>query len=75
MAEERQDMVTVRLLFVDQGVFHHEEIQVPAEAIDRYERLIDLLREEESVLRRTHIDLERLCAAQVLDGGTGGEQD
>ena len=82
MADDAQKgTVTVRLLFVDQGVFHHEEMQVPAEAIDRYERLIDLLREEEAVLRRTHVDLDRLCAAQVLDGGmgrpegAGGEED
>ncbi|MEX2529207.1 MAG: hypothetical protein WD960_00405 [Gemmatimonadota bacterium] len=73
MAEAQEGVVTVRLLFVDQGVFHHEEIQVPAEAIERYERLIDLLREEEDVLRRTHIDLGRLCAAQVLDEGRRAE--
>lgn len=58
--------VTLRLLFVDEGSYHHEDIQVPADAVDRYERLIDLLQEEESVLKRTFIDLDRLCSARVL---------
>jgi len=59
--------VTVRLLFVEDGAFHHEEIQVPAEAVARYERLIDLLQEEPEVLRRTYVDLERLCAAHLVE--------
>lgn len=59
--------VTVRLLFADEGSFHHEEIQVPAEALDRYERLVDLLQEEPEVLRRTFVDLDRLCSAHVME--------
>lgn len=59
--------VTVRLLFADEGSFHHEEIQVPAEAVDRYERLVDLLQEEPEVLRRTFVDLDRLCSAHVME--------
>lgn len=59
--------VTIRLLFADEGAFRHEEIRVPAAALDRYERLIDLLREEESVLRRAYVDLDRLCSAQVVE--------
>lgn len=62
------ETVTVRLLFADEGSYHHEEIQVPAEAVARYERLVDLLQEEPEVLRRTYVDLARLCAAHVMEG-------
>ncbi len=58
---------TVRLLFVDEGSYHHEEIQIPAEAVDRHERLIDLLQEEPEVQRRGFVDLSRLCSAQIVD--------
>ncbi|TVP49116.1 MAG: hypothetical protein EA350_02475 [Gemmatimonadales bacterium] len=60
--------VTVRLLFADEGAFHHEEIAIPAALLDQHERLIDLLREEPEVLKRIHLDLDRLCSAQVVDG-------
>ncbi len=58
--------VTVRLLFVDEGSYHHEDVRVPADAPERYERLIDLLQEEPAVLRSLHLDLSRLCSAQLL---------
>lgn len=58
---------TVRLLFVDDGSYHHERIRVPADAVDRYERLIDCLREEPAVLQRTYVDVDRLCSATVVD--------
>lgn len=57
----------IRLLFVDEGSYHHEVIRVPAEAVARYERLIDLLQEEPEVLRRTFVDLDRLCAAHLVE--------
>ena len=53
----------VRLLFVDEGQYHHEELSVPTEVLDRYERLIDCLREDEGVLRQMYVDVARLCAA------------
>lgn len=65
--------VTLRLLFVADGVYHHEEIQVSAAAVDRYERLVDLLQEEPEVLRRTYVDMERLCAAHLVDEEGGSE--
>lgn len=65
--------VSLRLLFVADGAYHHEEIQVPAAVVDRYERLIDLLQEEPEVLRRTYVDLERLCAAHLVDEEGGSE--
>lgn len=60
--------VTIRLLFADEGAYHHEEVRVPAEAVERYERLVDLLQEDPEVLRRIYVDLDRLCAAHVVDG-------
>lgn len=70
MSEETR---TVRLLFVDDGSYHHERIRVPAAAVDRYERLIDCLREDPAVLRRTYVDVERLCSASVVEDGDEGE--
>ncbi|CAN5639632.1 hypothetical protein BH23GEM11_BH23GEM11_20510 [soil metagenome] len=60
--------VTVRLLFADEGAFHHEEISIPAALVEEHERLLDLLREEPDVLKRVHLDLDRLCSAQIVDG-------
>ncbi|TVP78292.1 MAG: hypothetical protein EA352_02290 [Gemmatimonadales bacterium] len=66
--------VRLRLLFADEGNWHHEEIQVPAEALERHERIIDLLQEDPDVLRLTYVDLDRLCSAHVL-GGEGRSED
>ncbi len=57
----------VRLLFVDEGDYHDEEIEVPAGGLDRYDRLIDFLREDPAVLKHLHVDLSRLCAAYRSD--------
>ncbi len=57
----------VRLLFVDEGSYHHEDVEIPSEALDEYERLIDCVREDPAVLRRVHIDVDRLCAAYLID--------
>lgn len=56
----------VRLVLADEGTFHAETIDVPADQIEAYERLIDLLREEPSVTRDTYVDLKRLVSAHVL---------
>lgn len=61
------DTATVRLLFVDDGSYHHEIVRIPAEALGRYDRLIDCLREDPSVLKRIHVDVGRLCAATVVE--------
>lgn len=57
----------VRLLFVDEGVYHHETLSLPGDAVDSYERLIDWLREDPAVLARSYVDVDRLCAAYVLE--------
>ncbi len=65
--------VRVRLLFVDDGSYHHETLTLPAGVLEGYDRLIDALREEPEVLARTFVDVERLCAAYVVEGGEGDE--
>ena len=40
---------------------------MPEALLSGYERLVDLLREEPFVLKRLHIDLDRLCSAQIVD--------
>ncbi len=59
--------VRVRLLFVDDGSYHHEMVRIPSDALDRYERLIDCVREDPDVLKRIYVDVGRLCAASVAD--------
>ena len=63
---------TVRLLFVDDGQYHHEDIAIPTAALDRHERLIDCLQEEPDVLKKVYVDTARLCSAHVVD--TGAEE-
>lgn len=63
---KRASDVEIRLLFVDEGSYHHEDIRIPARLLEGYERLIDLLQEEPSVLKGLHVDLGRLCFAQVV---------
>ena len=58
--------VPVRLVFADQGTFHAETVRVPADVLSRYDRLIDLLREEEGVTRQMYLDLQRLVSAYVV---------
>lgn len=60
--------VDVRLLFVDEGSYHHETVTVPVSSVDAYERLIDCIREDEAVLRKLHVDVERLVSAYLVEG-------
>jgi putative lipoic acid-binding regulatory protein len=57
----------VRLIFADEGTFHAETVQIAADRLEQYERLIDLLREDPSVTRAIYVDLNRLVSAYVLD--------
>lgn len=59
--------LTVRLLFVDEGSYHHEDVRIPVGALEGYERLIDCIREEPEVLKKVHVDVGRLCAAHLVD--------
>lgn len=60
--------VLVRLLIVDEGSYREETVMLPKEALARYERLIDCLREDPEVLRELHVDLDRLAGAWLVQG-------
>ena len=62
----------IRLLYTDEGVFHHEVVSIPAEALSRHERLIDCLLEDPEVLRALHVDVGRLCSASIEPGEATG---
>jgi hypothetical protein len=66
MSQTPGQTVRVRLLFADQGTFHRETVQVPLDLLGRYDRLVDLLREEESVTRQLFVDMGRLVSAAVI---------
>ncbi|MFQ5536995.1 MAG: hypothetical protein ACE5GJ_06040 [Gemmatimonadota bacterium] len=57
----------VRLLFADEGSFHHEEVSLPTGSLEAYERLIDCVREDPEVLRELYVDVDRLCAAYLVE--------
>jgi hypothetical protein len=59
--------VALRLLFVDEGEYHHETVDVPAASLEKYDRLIDCIREDADVLRKMHVDVDRLVSAYVSD--------
>ncbi len=61
------DSVKVRLLFVDDGEYHHETVEIPAASVAGYERLIDCLREDSAVLSRMYVDVDRLVSAVLKD--------
>ena len=65
MSDTPGQTVRVRLVFADQGTFHAETVHVPVDMLDRYDRLVDLLREEESVTRQLFVDMGRLVSAYV----------
>jgi hypothetical protein len=57
----------IRLLFVDEGSYHQEDVEVSAEGLEAYDRLIDYLREDEAVQKSIFVDVKRLSAAWVVD--------
>lgn len=57
--------VQVKLVFADRGSFHEMFVQIPANVLERYERLIDALREDPEVTHNVHVDSKRLVAAYV----------
>lgn len=69
MSDPQSSTTAIRLVFADQGTFHAETVHVPVDQLARYDRLIDLLREEESVTRQMYVDLTRLVSAYVLENG------
>jgi hypothetical protein len=59
--------VKVRLLFVDDGEYHHETVSIPSASVEKYDRLIDCLREDPDVLARMFVDVDRLVSAYLKD--------
>lgn len=65
MSAER---VSVRLVLADRGAFHEVMVQLPAEVIGRYDRLIDALREDGAITAELFVDRRRLVVAMVVEG-------
>ncbi len=65
MADPSSSTTAIRLVFADQGTFHAETVHVPVDKLARYDRLVDLLREEEAVTRQLFVDMGRLVSAYV----------
>lgn len=59
--------VNVRLVFADRGSFHDVIVSVPADALARYERIIDALREDPVITGELFVDARRLVAAYRED--------
>jgi hypothetical protein len=57
--------VAVRLVFADRGSFHDVVVQLPADAVARYGRVIDALREDPEITAQVYVDRRRLVAAYV----------
>ena len=57
--------VPVRLVFADRGSFHELVIQLPADVLARYDRIIDALREDLAVTGEVYVDKRRLVAAYL----------
>ena len=63
MSGKKSSSVEIRLIFVDDGEDHREDVTLPGELLEGYERLVDALLEEPEVLKRLFVDPGRLCAA------------
>jgi hypothetical protein len=61
--------IRVRLLFADEGAYHHEELELPTSVVEDHDRLIDGLREDPELLKRVYVDTGRLCGAWVVEDG------
>jgi hypothetical protein len=67
MAIDALTSCQVQLVFADEGTFHSVTVTLPADRIDAYDRLVDLLREEPTVTRQLYVDMRRLVSASVLE--------
>lgn len=65
MTEPGDGRVQVRMLFAEEGGYHSQVVSLPSGGLDRYDRLIDFLMEDEAVLKECYVDVGRLCSAQV----------
>lgn len=67
MGKKKGGTVEVRLLFVDEGSYHHETAKIPTASVASYDRLIDCIREDQAVLAKLHVDVERLVSAYLVE--------
>ena len=56
-------LISVRLVLADRGSFHEVVVPLPVEVLDRYERIIDALREDPDIMAGLYVDPKRLVAA------------
>jgi hypothetical protein len=63
------EQLPVRLVLAEGGSFHTLVVEIPAALVERYDRLIDLLREEPAVTGAIYVDHRRLVAAYIDNGG------
>lgn len=63
----KKSRVKVRLLFVDEGGYREEDVEIPAGSIAAYDRLIDCVREDEAVQKVLYVDVDRLCSARIVE--------
>ena len=61
----RDKRIAVKLVFADRGSFHDLVVRLPVQVLERYERLIDALREDPEVTGEIYVDSRRLIAAHV----------
>ena len=57
------ELASVRLVFADSGTFHELVVKLPVAVLSRYERIIDALREDQSITAEIYVDPRRLVAA------------
>ena len=63
----KKKLVRVRLLFVDEGGYHGDEVSIPAAVVEKYDRLIDVFMEDDEVQKAMFVDVERLCSAVIVE--------
>lgn len=57
--------LAVRIVFADRGSFHEIVVHLPAAVIQRYDRLIDALRDDPEITSGIYVNGRRLVAAYV----------
>lgn len=62
--------VPVRLVFADRGSFHDLVVHLPADALQRHERVVDAIREDPAITAEIYVDGRRLVAAVVVSDET-----
>jgi hypothetical protein len=64
--------IPIRLVFADRGSFHDVVVELPADVLSRYERIIDALREDPVITSELYVDTRRLVAAFRHDPQAAG---